>query len=63
MQEKLKQFILYINTIQINNTVDCQVEIYSKTAKKLLNWLKYKQKDIQKRVFFYRPKRENIMKY
>ena len=52
-QEELQQSILYGNTIQADNTVDRRGRICSRTARKWLNHLKYKWKNVQKRPFFY----------
>lgn len=63
MQAKLKYFILYKNIIHINNIIKCHIEICLRIARKWLNYLKYKQKNIQKRVYFVGHKYKNMVTY
>lgn len=62
-QEELEQSILCGSITRANGTVDCRVRIRWKTARKWLNSLGYKWKDVQKRVYFDRYKRENVVEY
>lgn len=51
--EGLEQSILSGSTVRVNGNVDRRTGIRSRTARKWLNRLRYKWKEVQKGVFFY----------
>ena len=63
MQAELEQSILCVSTIRPNGDVERQEEICSRTARKWLNRLGYKSKNVQKGVFFDGHKREDVVEY
>ncbi len=62
-QADLEQSILYGSIIHANGTIERHMEIRSKTARKWLNRLGYKWKDVQKGVFFVGHEREDVVEY
>ena len=62
-QEDLEQSILCGSTTRVDGTVDRRTEIRSRTARKWLNRLGYKWKDVQKGVFFDGHEREDVAGY
>lgn len=63
MQANLEQLILYENTIKLDSIVKYQAGIWLKTARKWLNYLGYKWKNVQKGGFFYELEQKNRIKY
>ena len=63
MYKELEQSILCGNTVQADSTVDRRRGICSRTARKWLNYLRYKWKNLQKGVFFNAHERKNVVEY
>ena len=61
--EGLEQSILAGSTIRENGDVDRRAGIRSRTARKWLNRLGYKWKEVQKRVFFDGHERKDVIEY
>ena len=61
--EGLEQSILAGSTVRENGDIDRQAGICSKTARKWLNRLGYKWKEVQKEVFFDGHEREDVIEY
>ena len=62
-QAELEQSILCRSITRLDGTVEHQEGIRSRTARKWLNRLGYKWKDVQKRFFFDGHKRKDVMEY
>ena len=62
-QEGLEESILAGSTVRVDGTVDRQSGIRSRTARKWLNRLGYKWKEVQKGVFFDGHEREDVVEY
>lgn len=62
-QEQLEKAILYRNITRSDRTINCQAGIWSRTAKKWLNYLGYKWKKVQKGVFYNRHEQDDIVEY
>lgn len=62
-QEKLEETILCGSMIRPDGTIDRRAEIRSKTARRWLNSLGYKWKEVQKGVFFDGHEREDVVDY
>ena len=62
-QEELEQSILCGSTTRADGTIDRRAGICSRTARKWLNRLGYKWKDVQKGVFFDGHEREDVVEY
>ena len=61
--EGLEQSILVGSTVRENGDVDRRAGICSRTARKWLNRLGYKWKEVQKGVFFDGHEREDVIEY
>ena len=62
-QEGLEESILARSTVRVDGTIDRRSGIRLKTARKWLNRLGYKWKEVQKGVFFDGHKREDVVEY
>ena len=62
-QEELEQSILYGGITLSDDSVDCRIGICSRTARRWLNRLGYKWKEVQKGVFFDGHEREDVVEY
>lgn len=62
-QEELERSILCGGITQSDGSIDCQIGIRSRIARRWLNRLGYKWKEVQKGVFFYGHKREDVVEY
>lgn len=62
-QTDLAQSILCGSTTKLNSTIERWTSICSKTARKQLNYLRYKWKDILKEIFLDEHKREDVVEY
>lgn len=62
-QFELEQLIMYKNIISADSIIKCYMRIRSKMAKKWLNHLGYKWKDIQKGIFFYEHEYKDMVEY
>ena len=63
MQAELERSILCKSTICANDTIQHHMGIHSRIARKWLNRLGYKGKNVQKEVFFDRHEREDVVEY
>lgn len=61
--EELEQSILFSKIIQSDGSINKQASIYLRTARKWLNCLSYKWREVQKRVFFDGAQREDVVEY
>lgn len=61
--EELEQSILSGSTIRLDGSIDKRAGIRSRTARKKLNRLGYKWREIQKGVFFDGHEREDVVEY
>lgn len=61
--KELEQSILSGSTIQLDGSIDKQAGICSKTARKWLNRLGYKWKEVQKGVFFDEHEWKDVVEY
>lgn len=62
-QEQLEEAILCGSTTRSDGTIDFRAGIRSRTARKWLNRLGYKWKEVQKGVFYDGHEREDIVEY
>lgn len=61
--ERLERSILSGSTIRSNGNINQRTGIRSRTARKWLNRLGYKWKEVQKGVFFDGHRREDVVEY
>ena len=62
-QEQLEEAILCGSTTRSDGSIDCRAGICSRTARKWLNRLGYKWKEVQKGVFYNGHKRKDVVKH